>query len=126
MSFIPLVSLACLVVALYAVFFKLAALILKRTRLAWGHSFGFAAILTFVAFGIRAVAAASGAGSVVSAAGIAVGLLLGGWYFGTYAKRADGRALGWAGGFVLTLIGMALLIAFGVATVGVTHLFLRP
>lgn len=39
MSLIPLIILTLVFLALYAVFFKLAVSLFKRTRLKWSHSF---------------------------------------------------------------------------------------
>jgi len=120
MSFIPLIVLSLVALAMYGLYFKLAAFVFKRTKLSWGHSFLFAFLLTVVVLGIRAntvIASGHVSGGVVSAVVVVVVLLLGSWYFGNFARTSVGQPLGWAGGLVLTLIALTLLILTGLALI---------
>lgn len=131
MSFVPLIAIALVLLALYAAFFKLAAFIFKRTRLAWAHSFIFALVLLFVLLGVRGAAYLVSSYVTVSellvpVAAILSGVLLGGWFFSTRAKNSSGQPLGWTGGLILTLIGFTLLICTGVALILATQYFRNP
>ena len=129
MSLIPLLLMAILALALYGLYFKLAAVVFKRTRLSWGNSFLFALLMLFVLLGTRAIPWVTSnhlPEAASSAVGLLAGLLLGSWFFGTRARRSDGQTLGWAGGFALTLIGFALLIATGLALILVVQVLRNP
>lgn len=118
-AFIPLF----MVLTLCAAYAKLGAHILHRT-LSWRDSSLFALLLagvaiagsvTFTAFDFSLPIAL---GVVV---GLAINLLLGGWFFGTRAADTQGLLLGWSRGMALSVITFALLAATIVALMGVVH-----
>lgn len=108
----PLLFMICA----YAVFIKLAAHVMRRTRLSWKHAFIFG-VLVFV-LGVAATFANVMTGQVLPlAAGIAIAfglqLALGGWYLGTRARTAEDEPVGFRFGALLSLLGYAFTFALG-------------
>jgi hypothetical protein len=102
----------------YAVLVKLAAFLLRQTQLSWKHALLFGLIALLVA-AIGALANRA-AGQVLPAlfvglVGIAVQLVLGGWYFGPRARTASGEPVGFSRGMLLSLVAFGIVFAVGVA-----------
>ena len=125
MSLIPFLLLSLIAVAFYGAFFKLAAFIFKRTTLSWTNGFLFGLLLFLILVSVKALtsfAAGLLADGAASAAGLCAGILAGSWFFKSRARSRNGEAIGWKGGFMLTLIGFSLLVAAGLALIFLTQL----
>ena len=101
-----------------ALLLKAAALILRRTKLAWKHALVLGALATVV--GILAAMANLGSRTVIPAllgalVGLALQLGLGGWYLKSRARRASGDLLGFAQGALLTSIAIGMAVVLGMA-----------
>ena len=127
LSFVPFL----VMLTLCAAYAKLAARIFRRSSLSWRNSFLFALLLGVLAIVGRATSSAF-AFSLPLALGLLVGLainlLLGGWFFGARATDTHGRLLGWGRGMALSAIMFGLLAGTIVALMGVVHVItpLRP
>ncbi|MDT9002473.1 hypothetical protein RQP53_24590 [Paucibacter sp. APW11] len=92
---------------------KLAARLYRRSKLSWGHAFGY--VLLFVV-GISVMGLMKNlAGSapplpLAIGASIAFHALLGGWYLGSYARGADGNSLTFPRGAILAFLYFGLLL----------------
>lgn len=109
-AFLPLL----LMIVVVACFFRLAAWLLRRTRVSWKNCFGFALMLAAVAI-LRAMAGLA-LGAVLPplmgfVLGLAITVVLGAWFFRQRASTAAGVALGWSGALQLTALGIGLLMA---------------
>lgn len=112
-SLLPIALAPCF----YAVLVKLAAFIVRRTKLRWSQAFIYG-VLAVVAAGIGAVLNVA-TGSllplpVALLAGLALQLLLGGWYFGSRAVNAAGSTIEFKGGVILSLVAYVLAFNLGI------------
>jgi hypothetical protein len=113
LQFVPLL----LTPLLYALFTKAAAFLFRRTQLSWLHAFLFGLLVVVVAGAGTVLKLASGFPLPMVASlllGLAVPLLLGGWYLGLRARSVEGSALGFKGGLLLSLVAYGLVFAIGV------------
>jgi len=113
LQFLPLL----LAPLLYALLVKAAAFLFRRTQLSWLHAIVFGILVLLV----------GGTGAILNKAagfplpmalslllGLAAILLLGGWYLGPRAKSANGFALQFKGGVLLSLVAYGLVFVLGV------------
>ena len=110
LSLLPLL----LATAILASMAKLSARLYRRTALTWARAFVYVILLMICTIAMRLVTRAGGTNTplfLAIAAGLAVPLLLGGWYFGRYAYAADGKQIGFPHGAVLSLIFVAASFA---------------
>jgi hypothetical protein len=116
-----------LALCLFAASVKVAALILRRTRVSWKHSF----IYTLMIFGIMIVARVLSLFVHISLP-IAVPLALafisqvaiGGWFFARRATSSSGDPVGWRGGAQLSAINFGVVVIFGLIFYAVTRALL--
>jgi hypothetical protein len=113
-----------MVLALYAVYIKLSARLLRRSKVSWKNSFLFALVLILLAFAGRAGSLALGQ-SLPLLPGLIFGLtaqvILGGWFFSTRGTDAAGQPLGWRGGIQLSVLAFLLMAVTGFVLFGVVH-----
>lgn len=102
--------------ALYAASFKVAARILRASRVGWAQAFQIAALVGLITIGTRAAAMYVGQLPVVLSAllGLAMHLTLGAWFFRERALASDGQPLGWAGGAKLSAVAVGLIMLVAV------------
>ena len=120
LSFLPLL----LVLILCAAYAKLAARIFRRSSLSWRNSFLFAFLLGLLAIAGRATSTALGYSLPIAVGllvGLAINLLLGGWFFGIRATDTQGQLLGWRRGVFLSAIMFGLLVVTVFALIGLVH-----
>jgi hypothetical protein len=98
---------------------ELAAVIM-RARVAWLHAAIFGVVIALISMGVQAISASTGL-LVGFAAGFALELALGGWFFGSRAYRRNGDALGAGGGAIVTGIAQLILVAIGFLLVAIVH-----
>lgn len=114
-SFLPILF----VPVLYALLVKLAAVLLRRTKLSWKHAFLFGLLALVVGaigtFGNLALGHTLPA-LLVGIVGIAIQLSLGGWYFGPRAKNKEGEPIGFTRGMLLSLIALGIVFVVGVVS----------
>jgi hypothetical protein len=124
LSLLPLL----LAIAILASMAKLSARIYRRTTLTWLRAFVYVILLMVCTILMGLVSRAGGTNTpllLAIAAGLAVHLLLGGWYFGRYAYASDGTQLGFPHGALLSLIFVAA--SFAVFTIpGLIFFAVRP
>ncbi|KQV60832.1 hypothetical protein ASC95_05240 [Pelomonas sp. Root1217] len=116
-GFIALVPLL-LVPLLYAVLVKLAARLLRRMQLSWKHALLFGLIALVV--GAIGTVANQSTGRVLPALvagllGVAIQLVVGGWYLGPRARTASGELIGFGRGALLSLVAFGIVFAIGIA-----------
>lgn len=105
----------------YALFVKLAAFLLRRTKISWKHSFVFALMVSGLVMTRRATSLAFGHSlSLVWSLLLSLTffLVIGGWFFSTRAKSINGEFLGWRGAIKLSaltwgLFGLIALVILG-------------
>lgn len=123
-SFLPLALTPCL----YAGLVKLAALLYRRTRLKWSHALIYG-VLTLIAGALGMVVhRVIGSGlslPFVMVGGLALQLLLGGWYFRSRATTAEGAAVQFRGGVLLSLVAYLLVFVLGVVAAVVVPVLQR-
>lgn len=120
LSFLPLL----LVLILCAAYAKLAARIFRRSSLSWRNSFLFAFLLGLLAIAGRATSTALGYSLPIAVGllvGLAINLLLGGWFFAIRATDTQGQLLGWRRGVFLSAIMFGLLVVTVFALMGLVH-----
>lgn len=102
---------------LYALVTKLAAFIFRRTQLSWLHAFMFGVLVLIVGSAGAVLNQMAGMFLPIPISvllGFSVLVLLGGWYLGSRAKTADGIALQFKGGLLLSLVVYGLFVALGI------------
>lgn len=119
LSLIPLF----LVPFFYALFVKLAALLLRRTILSWKHAISFGGLA--IAIGALGTAINYASGRLLPPLltvllGVATQLAFGGWYLGPRAQSSEGNSVGFVRGIFIALIAVCIFLSLGVA---VTLLF---
>ena len=118
LSLLPL----ALMPALYAALVKLAAFLLRRTQLSWPQAllYGLAAVgAGIVGTFIRLATANVLPGLVLGALGIAIQLVLGGWYLGPRARTAAGEPIGFARGMLIPLLAGGIILVFSIGLIAV-------
>jgi hypothetical protein len=123
-SFLPFL----IVLALCAVYAKLAARIFRRSLLSWRDSFLFALLLGLLTIAGRASSIAFGHSLPIALGllvGVAINLLLGGWFFSARATDRQGQVLGWGRGMLLSLILFGLLAVTVFVLMGVSHVLVN-
>lgn len=101
---------------LYALLTKAAAFIFRRTQLSWLHAFLFGVLVLIVGATGAFLNQMSGMLFPLPISvllGFTVFMLLGGWYLGPRAKTAEGIALEFKGGLLLSLVVYGLFLVFG-------------
>jgi hypothetical protein len=124
-QFLPLL----LAPLLYALFAKLGAFLFRRTQLRWLHAIVFGVLVLLVGGVSAATNRMAGKPLPIAAAlllGLAILLLLGGWYLGPRAKTADGSPLRFKGGLMLSLVIYGLFLAVGLVAVLLPLLWHAP
>jgi hypothetical protein len=114
MSLLPLLFTFLVV----ACFVKLAARLLRRTRVSWKHSILFGLLLGALALAKSAFGLlfADFLPPIMAlAAGLSVSLGIGTWFFSTRAASAEGDLLGWRGSSRLTGLALGLMLAVSFA-----------
>jgi hypothetical protein len=116
MSFLFQLIPLLIILAIYAVLFKVAARIVRASRVGWPQAFQIAALVGVIAIGGRAASLYVGQLPVLLGAllGLGMQLALGAWFFRERAFAPDGQPLGWAGGAKLTAVAIGLLLVLGV------------
>ena len=117
-----------LVPFLYAALVKLAALVFRRTKLAWKHAFLFA-LLAFLV-GVLGTLLNKATGSLLplplaALIALSIQLALGGWYLGSRATTQQGVPLAFKGGVILLLVAYVMVVVIGVAAAIVVPLMQR-
>lgn len=113
LSLLPLL-LACVV---YGLLVKLAARLYQGSRLSWKHAFAFGALVMLLGGAGALLNQASGLplgplmGVVLS---LALQLALGGWFLGPRALAANGTAVAFKGGVLISAMAFAMVFALGV------------
>lgn len=120
-----------IILVLYAMFFKLAARVLRVSRLGWSYAFQFAALVVAITIAIRLVTVFVGELPMLPGvlAGLGLHVALGAWFFRERALAPDGEPLGWGGGAKLTAAALGLLfltLAILVAVVRVLRPYAGP
>jgi hypothetical protein len=117
-----------LAVAVMVSMAKLSARLYRRTTLAWSRASLYVILLMICSILMGLVGRAGGTNTplfLAIPAGLALHLLLGGWYFGRYAYASDGKRLGFPHGALLSLIFVAMSVA-AFAVPGLILLAVRP
>ncbi len=101
-----------IILALYAVYVRLAARILGTSRVGWSYAFQFSMLVAVITIAGRWATAYVGTlplllGLVI---GLGLHLALGAWFFRERALASNGQQLGWGGGAKLTAVAFGLLI----------------
>ena len=100
-----------IVLVLYAAFFRLAARVLRASRVGWLYAFQFTALV--VVLSVAGRLASSYLGELPLVLGLLFGLtlhiVLGAWFFRERALASDGQPLGWSGGAKLTAVAFGFL-----------------
>jgi hypothetical protein len=112
LSLLPLL----LVMALYAATTKLAAKLLRSTRLSWQHAIVFgvlAAIIGGTGAFLRQLAGVQLNPVVAIFLGLGAQLVFAGWYLGPRAHTAAGAPIAFKAGMLLAAITNALVLALG-------------
>jgi hypothetical protein len=112
-SLLPIALVPCL----YAALVKLAAFVVRRTKLRWSQALIYGVLALVVGAAGAVLNKASGSLlplPVALLAGLAVQLVLGGWYFGPRATNTAGTPIRFKGGVVLSLVAYLLVFALGV------------
>lgn len=106
-QFLPLL----IVLALYAVFCRLAARVLRVSQVSWGRAFQFAVLVVVLTMVGRLAAVLVGELPLLLGVlfGFALHLTLGAWFFRERALASDGQPLGWTGGAKLTALAFGFL-----------------
>jgi hypothetical protein len=108
LTLLPLVGGLALLVALV----KLAAWLYRRARLSWGHAAGYVVLVVIgnATFGmLHKVSGVVLPLPLLFLVPLVFQALLGGWYLGSYARRADGAPLSFAQGALLAAIYLGLM-----------------
>lgn len=118
---IPLI----LLLGIYAASFKIAARIVRASRVGWAQTFQLAALVVVITMIGRGASAYLGELPVLlgAALGLTLHITLGAWFFRERALTADGQPLGWAGGAKLSGLAVGMILIVGVVlAVGVPAL----
>lgn len=107
--FIPLL----VVLLLYPLLLKFAAVLTGRLQLRWLHAFVFTVLAVFVGLLGAFVSRGLFAGQTHTVISAALVVALAGWYFGPRARRASGEPVGFGRGVVLALVAFGLAFAIG-------------
>jgi hypothetical protein len=105
-----------MVVAGYTAVVRLAAFLLRQTRLGWRDACIFSLILLIIGGLCMLLARVTGntpVAGVAFAVGIAAQAGAGAWYLGPRARTAAGQPLGTKGGALLALIASGLITVIG-------------
>lgn len=114
------ILLQLMVVAFYTGTVKLAALLYKRTQLAWLHACVFSLMMLALLVGGAYLNHRSGyvvPDLVGIAATVVIQMGLGAWYFAVRARTAGGAPLGSHGAAKLALLAYSFLVPVGLAWV---------
>lgn len=120
---------AVLIVATAAALVKLAAVLLRRTRVTWMHALAFGGILlvlTLVGRLAEPLWIPSVPQPIPALVGIALNLAIGTWFFSTRATTAEGQVIGRRGALKLTALMLVLMLAIGVLGGFVSGLLSSP
>jgi hypothetical protein len=103
-----------LILGIYSACLRLSARLLHRSRIEWRHCIRFAAFVLM--FTIAGRMLFNGIGMTTSLPfsvilGIGLQVLLGGWYFSSRGKTADGHPLGWHRAVGILALTLALFLA---------------
>jgi hypothetical protein len=113
MALLPLLLSFVVIVALYAVFVKLAARVYHRSTLSWRAAFGFGTVVAPAAVFVTATR-----GSLPVAITLPVGLAaivgVGAWWLSSRATNPSGAPIGFKGAAALSGVAICLAIATGV------------
>ncbi|MET3117168.1 putative neutral ceramidase superfamily lipid hydrolase [Undibacterium sp. GrIS 1.8] len=112
-SFLPLLLMPCI----FALLIKLAAFLYKRTQLRWTHALIYGVIVSVLSTITTILNNVTGRVLPVYFAfiiGLALQLLLGGWYLGPKATNTDNAPILFKGGVILSLISYLLVVVTGI------------
>ena len=100
-----------IVLALYAAYFRLAARVLRASRIGWLYAFQFAGLVVVLTIAGRLVSSYFGELPLLLGIffGLILHLVLGAWFFRERALASDGQPLGWSGGAKLTAVAFCFL-----------------
>ena len=128
MKQISFIIFIALMLCLFAALVKFAALILRRTRVSWKHSF----IYVLMIFGIMIVIRMLFLFihfSLPIAVSIALAFMfhvaIGGWFFARRATSSKGDPVGWRGGALLSAVTFVVMLIFSFLCITVSQLLLR-
>jgi hypothetical protein len=124
LTFLPLL----LAIAVMVSMAKLSARLHRRTTLTWSRASVYVILLMICSMVMGLIGRAGGTNTplfIAIPAGLALHLLLGGWYFGRYAYASDGKPLGFPHGALLSLIFVAMSVA-AFAVPALVLLAIRP
>jgi xanthine/uracil permease len=109
-----------IILALYAVYFRLAARVLRASRVDWLYAIQFSALVVVITIAGRLASSYFGELPLLLGMlfGLALHLALGAWFFRERALAPDGQSLGWVGGAKLTAVAFAFLFATLAVLVG--------
>ena len=116
-QWLPLV----IMLVLYAAFFRLAARVMRTTRVGWSYAFQFAGLvflMTIAGNSLTSMQAGELPLLLGALLGISLHLLLGAWFFRERALGSDGQPVGWLGGAKLTAVALGLLLLTTAVLVG--------
>jgi hypothetical protein len=103
---------------LYAIVVKLAAFLFRRTILTWKHALIFGVLAIVIGACGTATNYVSGrllAPLLTVLLGVAIQIVLGGWYLGSRARISEELSVGFVRGMFLTLIAVGILLFLCVA-----------
>lgn len=106
-------------VVVIALFQKLAALLLRRTRLSWRHSFIFGTIIAvvktayYLASNWLVIEFGQGVSFIFA---LFIAAIIGGWFFRHRATKISGEYIGWSGAIQLAVLGFLLMMLVALFT----------
>lgn len=105
-----------LLLGIYAASFKIAARIVRASRVGWAQTFQLAMLVVAITMIGRGASAFLGELPVLlgAALGLTLHIALGAWFFRERALAADGQPLGWAGGAKLSGLAVGMILIVGV------------
>jgi len=114
------------VFALYAAFFRLAARVLRVSRVDWSYAFQFSGLIALVTIGGRLASMQFGELPLLLGVlfGLALHVVLGSWFFRERALAPDGQPLGWLGGAKLTAVAFGFFLLTLLVSAGGLHALL--
>jgi hypothetical protein len=116
LPYLPLGIMMVFFSAVYVLILKFSSRLLQINEITWKNGLIFVIILIITSILYRAAANSIGY-SLPNVIGISLGLIvnlmIGGWFFSTRGKAADGKLLGWGGAVKLTGLSYVIFIVLG-------------
>jgi len=123
-EFVPLIIMLTLMPAIYGGYIKLSSHLLRYQQVTWmqGFIFGIAMIVLDLFIRVPSLFIWNSPPIMFETVlGLVITLAGGSWFFSTRAKDANGQAVGWRGGLLLTGLAVAFFI---VTSIVLTLMFL--